>query len=403
MRDYEKRITAAFLKNCSPDAAYNWLHERAKALAEEGANGRRNWDAQSEHRVLEYVLLRRRHPLIDVGLAQHGRTGHVLRVVFGRGNAGVRCAVLANRFLFKSDFLSEGPVVDLGPLLKHGNRRELEALALNPHLPDSFYEDLIKRTAAFANVDDRTYTSMLYRLGDNPRLSASYDDTFLDGYSDYKFHSVLTAAWELTATAPNTKDWAAILSHLLHKAKPPVGFKDVMNVIQRWQIDTPRRDDDSYYFPGYGFNLRSRLADLLEPDDTLLNSPDFALRQSFYRRFSPRTYKDWPDFLQRDGEEFVQEAMQNTELWRIPEERERLHKVAWASPDPRSDMMMPNAFRAREKWYRKEHPEWFHQEEDEYSNDSSAVVRRMEQLLKSIAEQLDSMSSQETPKRRWWQ
>jgi hypothetical protein len=368
-----------------------------------GASFSRKWDLQRENRVVEYVLLRRRHPLIDLGLAQYARSPHVLRIVFGRGNSGDRCAVLSNPFFFDVGWLSEGAVVRLEPVLKRGNRREVEALALNPHLPDSFYEHLIKKTKYFADLDDRTYKLMLYRLGENPRLSSSYDDTYLDGYKDYKFHSVFTAAWELTMTAPTTEEWAGILAHLLHRAQTPIGFKEVAKVIERWRIDPPRKDDDSYYKPGYGFDLRSRLADLLEADDNLLNSQDSALRHSFYRRFSPRKYKNWPDFLQRDGEAFVQEAMQNMDLWRTAEEREKLQKVAWASPDPRSDMMMPNVFRAREKSLRETHPEWFHAEDDEYSNDPNAVARRVEKLLKSIAEKLEALSVEETPKRKWWQ
>ena len=400
MRDYEKRITATFLSSCSPDKAYEWLSANAKALV--GVGGSRLWDRLWDLKVLEYLLLRRKSPLIDLGLAQFGCTPCVLRIVFSRGGAGVRCAVLANPLLFDHELLSEDPVIDLKAIAKRGDRRELEALVLNPHLPDSFYEHLLNRKEHFAELSDRDHKVMLYRLGDNPRLSASYDDTYLDGYKDYKYHSVFTAVWQLAATVPTTQEWAAVLVHLLHKAQPPVGFKEISQVIEKWKIDPLRKDDDSYYNPGYGFDLRSRLADLLEADDNLLNAQDPALRHSFYRRFSPRKYKDWPEFLQKDGEDFVQEAMQNTELWKSTEERERLEEAALDSPDPHSDMMMPSVFRSREKLHREEHPEWFHAEDDEYSTAPNAVARRMEKLLKSITERLDTLSVQEEPKRKWW-
>jgi hypothetical protein len=402
VRDYQKRITATFLKNCSPDKAYDWLSDSAKSIEGTKLGFSRKSELQHEHRVLEYLLMRRRHALIDLGLAQYARTPHVLRTVFARGGSGIHCAVLANPFFFYSGWLSEGAVVNLVTVVQRGNRREVEALALNPHLPDSFYENLIKRTKYFADLDDRTYKFMLYRLGDNLRLSASYDDTYLDGYQDYKFHTVFTAAWELTTTVPTTQEWAGILAQLLHKTQPPVGFKEVAQVIERWRIDPLRKDDDSYYNPGYGFDLRSRLADLLEADDQLLNTPDSALRHSFFRRFSPRKYKNWPDFLEKHGEEFVQEAMQNNALWKSSEEREKLKQVAWASPDPRSDMMMPNVFRAREKSLLEQHPDWFQAEDDEYSNDPNVVARRSEKLLKSIAERLEALSMEEEPKRKWW-
>lgn len=57
-------------------------------------------------------------------------------------------------------------------------------------------------------------------------------------------------------------------------------------------------------------------------------------------------------------------------------------------------MMMPNIYRAREKSLREEHPEWFYEEDDEYSADPSAVARRMEKLLKSISDKLETFTAQ---------
>lgn len=378
MSDYQKRITATFLQHCSPDKAYEWLSTNWRSP--EGASGGR--ELERERKVLEYLLLRRKNPLIDLGLAQFGCTPYVLRTVFARGGAGVRCAVLANPLLFDSSLLRAN---SLRAIVKRSNRRELEALALNAHLPDAFYEHLLKRTEYFAELSERDYKFMLYHLGDNARLATPYDDIYLDGYRDYKYHSVFTAAWQLTATVPTTQEWAEVLVHLLYKAQMPVGFQEVEQVIERWRIDPPKNEDDRYYYPGDGFDLRSRLADLLEADERLLNSPDLALRQSFYRRFSLWKFKNWPEFLEKDGEE-----------------RDRLQQVAWACPDPHSDMMMPNIYRAREQSLREEHPEWFYEEDDEYSTDLSAAVRRMERLVRSISEKLEAVAiEQEQLSKRW--
>jgi len=400
VHDYEKRIAATFLTACSPDKAYEWLSANSKILVD--ASVLRQSQLMSERKVLDYLLLRRKNPLIDLGLAQFGCAPYVLRTVFDRGRAGVRCAVLANPMLFDEKILSEDSVIDLRRVLKRGNRRELEALALNSHLPDSVYEDLINREGQFSDLGDPEYKFMLYQLGDNARLATPYDNTFMDGYRDYRYHSVFSAAWQLAGTVPPTQEWAGVLLQLLHKAQPPVGLLDISRIIDQWKIDPPRKDDDRYYYPGNGFYLRCRLADLLGADDDLLNSADLALRQSFYRRFSPYDYKNWPEFLQKDGEEFVQEAMQNAELWRSSEERKKLHRVAWDSPDPNHDMNMPNLFRAREKLHRQDHPEWFYTEDDEYSTEPTAVARRMEAILKSIAEKLETLAVELEPKRKWW-
>jgi hypothetical protein len=402
--DYQKRITATFLNHCSPDKAYEWLSTNWRSPEGARASLSERWELERERKVLEYLLLSRKNPLIDLGLAQFGCTPYVLRTVFARGGAGVRCAVLANPLLFDSSLLREDSVINLRAIIKRGNRRELEALALNAHLPDAFYEHLINRTEYFAELSELDYKFMLYRLGDNARLSTPYDDTYLDGWDDYKYHGVFTAAWQLSATVPTTQEWAAVLVHLLYNAQLPVGFKDVEHVIERWRIDAPKKEDDRYYNPGYGFDLRSRLADLLEADERLLNSPDLALRRSFYRRFSPWKFKNWPEFLEKDGEEFVQEAVRgNFSLWKTAEERDRLRQVAWDCPDPHSDMMVPNIYRGREKSLRKEHPEWFYDKDDEHSADPSAVARRIEKLLKSIDEKLENLSvGQKRSPKKWW-
>jgi hypothetical protein len=80
---------------------------------------------------------------------------------------------------------------------------------------------------------------------------------------------------------------------------------------------------------------------------------------SFYRRFSPWQYKDWPSYLGRDGEEFVKAVIQNREIWQTEEQRDRLNRVCWDCPDPQHDMEAPNEFRSAEKYYREKFPELF--------------------------------------------
>jgi hypothetical protein len=402
VRDYQKRITATFLNSCSPEAAYEWLKRNWKG--HDGGIETRRYGFEIERKKLESLLLRRKHPLIDLGLAEYACSSYVLKRVFARGGGGVRCAVLASPYLFLPSPIGDAePLVGLMTVVKRGNRRELEALALNPNLPNKFYENLLTRAEYFAVLEDRDYQLMLSWLGDNPRLATENEDTQWDGYADYRYNRVFTVAWQLTATAPTTEVWATVLWRLLHKAKHPVGFENIESIIERWQIDPPRKEGESYY-PGAGFDLRCRLADLLEPSKELLNSSDLALRQSFYRRFRPYEYKGWPDFLQKDGEHFVREAIQNTALWKSSEERQRLKRVTRECPDPNDVMLMPFHFEAAEKRFRQEHPEWFYDEEnDEGSTDPNAVARRLERLLHSISEKLDAAAPKATEVTRpWW-
>lgn len=396
MTSYQTRITATFLKNCSPDATYKWLS--TNLVSQKDFNDFSS-EAGRERTLLERLLLRRRHLLIDLGLAQFGCAPRTLSTVFARGDKGVRCAVLANPLLF--DCLS--PAVSLEEVVSRGALQELEALALNANHPNSIFSSMINRTECFSELDERNYKFLLSRLGDNPRLATPYDDTFLDGMDDYSYHEVFTDAWELTMKVPPTQEWAHTLYDLLSKAEPPVGIKNIEQLIERWCIDPPKKNDDRYYYPGDGFYLRSRLADLLDADERLLNSPDLALRLSFYRRFTSWKFKSWPEYLAKDGEEFVQAAIKNLGLWNSLEEREKLQKLVWDCPDPTDDMMMPNMYRAYEKSLMKEHPDWFYGKNDERGESPSAITEKMEALLLSVSEKLDTLATkQEQPPKRWW-
>jgi hypothetical protein len=396
MSSYQTRITATFLKHCSPHAAYKWLS--TNLVSQKDFNYFFS-EVGRERTLLERLLMRRRHLLIDLGLAQFGCAPRTLTTVFARGDKGVRCAVLANPLLF--DCLS--PAVNLEEVVSRGARQELEAFALNASHPNSIFSSMINRTECFSELDERNYKYLLSRLGDNPRLATPYDDTFLDAMDDYNYHEVFTDAWELTMTVPTTQEWAHTLCNLLSNAEPPVGIKNIEQLIERWSIDPLKKNDDTYYTPGYGFYLRSRLADLLDADERLLNSPDLALRLSFYRRFTSWRFKIWPEYLAKDGEEFVQAAIQNLGLWKSLEGREKLQKLVWDCPDPNHDMTMPNMYRAYEKKFMKEHPHWFYEKDEECSENPNAITERMEALLASVSEKLDTLAAKlDQPPKKWW-
>jgi hypothetical protein len=230
---------------------------------------------------------------------------------------------------------------------------ELCALVTNPNLADEIFKACFEKGGVFEGLSDEAFQTILVAVSDNERLMTPYDDTWMDGYADYSYHSVFEAAWKLTLTAPVAARWANVLYHLLYRCLPPHGF-DANAAIARWRF--PRTKEGE--FRDYGFYLRSRLADLLSADDALLTSKDAALRTSFYRRFDPSSYRRWPDFVS-DLEHFLENALYNKLLWRSRELRGVLSKLCWDHPDPHSRMDMPNAYNSVEERMLKEHPEWF--------------------------------------------
>ncbi|MCY1456782.1 hypothetical protein D9M71_740240 [compost metagenome] len=51
----------------------------------------------------------------------------------------------------------------------------------------------------------------------------------------------------------------------------------------------------------------------------------------------------------------------------------------------------------------KEHPDWFYGKNDERGESPSAITEKMEALLLSVSEKLDTLATkQEQPPKRWW-
>jgi len=384
MDRYQQRIEAAFLAQCSPQAAYDWLFDRRYIGDEEPP-----WLLDAP-KVLEYLLVRRKNPLIDLGIARFGHSTEAIRRVYRRGNLGIRCAALSNVHIGPAGFIRDGWLEekDITELIRSGTKAELESLAKNRFLDDDALEQLIERKEPFAELSDDQYIHMLIWLGRNPRMSADYDERILDGGAEYRHGRVFTLAWDLARHLPATETNAYVLYELLKGTALPVGYDNPEEVLERWRIEDEPQDGSRSLSSSYF--LRTRLADVLKADDKLLNSNDHAVRESFYRRFSPWQFKDWPTFIERDGELAFDGIVENDELWRSTENRELLRDLAWKVPDPHSSMNAPNTYNAVEERKRSQHPEWFAEEDSEYSNALDAIVRRIEKKLNKVADATES-------------
>lgn len=383
MDRHQKRIEAAYLVECSTQAAYDWLYEHRRP-EDEGQNL-----LDDVPGVLEYLLVRRNDPLIDLGIARFGQSTTAIKRVFDRGNLGVRCAALSNPVVGPEGFIGTAwlDIETLQELVKTGSNAELEALATNPFLDESAIENLLEKKEEFAELSESRYLRMLVWLGKNPRMAQSYDRNILDGFAEYSHGRVFTLAWELARTMDATPYNAAVINELLQKTHHPVGFKNPEEVAARWRIEKECKNGDH---PIEGsFFLRNLLADLIEANDDLLNSDDLALRESFYRRFSVREYKDWPKFIEKDGKHAFDAIVENDGLWQSKDTREELRDLAWKVPDPQHSMMAPNWCNWAEERKRKEHPEWFRDEDEEYSDEADAVIRRLDKKIDKLANSMD--------------
>jgi hypothetical protein len=55
----------------------------------------------------------------------------------------------------------------------------------NPNLADPLLVACFERKGLFSLVSDDSYRSLLFVLGDNPRLAKPYDDRWLDGAAQH--------------------------------------------------------------------------------------------------------------------------------------------------------------------------------------------------------------------------
>jgi hypothetical protein len=341
----EEIIEKTFLEVCPPSEAVEWLKR-----TRESATGKPLL-SRNDNKHQEEALYLRSDAFIEFGLARYGVNDQIAQRTYQNESLGIRCTLLASfpsggfdpifsdRFLLHSSVPTES--------------QELCALFSNPTLSDGILEKLFERSTPFDSLTDEQFEPIIIALAKNPRMSTPYDETYLDGYRDYSYNKVFSSAWQLAETLPATRRWASVLYYLLENCVPPRGVNPTA-MIGRWYFPTESADKmDAGYF------LRSRLADLLAADNALLGARDPALRSSFYRRFRPPDFPSWFKFAESDSEHFLDSALHNSNLWRVEEDRETLSQLSWNHPDPHSDLIMANQFRAVEGRMRQQHPEWF--------------------------------------------
>lgn len=373
MDNHEKRIEATYLSNCSPEAAYEWLYER-RIL------DHYSYCASSD-KTLEYILIKRKEPLIDLGIAKYGHSDRGIKAVYKRGDVGVKCAALGNPHIGYVKGCNVNGLICYSlewHVIGSGNDAEHEALIKNPNLSERVIEDLLKRKGLFDSISDEEFIKMIKWLGQNPRMNLGYGNTNqrFDLGAAATHDGVLFLAWNLAETLPTTQQFALGLAQLLEgtKSVSSTTFKDFQLVMNRWMIEEGANDGKPNYYPSY--YLRKRIADLAQPKKSMLESNDFAERESFYQRFYTYEFREWPSFIKKDGENAFNAIVLNDNLWMHEEFRNVLKDIAW-NKVPDIDLNCINRYEAVEKDRRKKHPKWFLEEDDKRGSTTDAIIRRL--------------------------
>jgi hypothetical protein len=161
----------------------------------------------------------------------------------------------------------------------------------------------------------------------------------------------------------------------------------VSKVIDRWKKDT---DDD--FIDSYAL-CRKALANLIKDYSAefkeFKNSDDLALRQSYYRRFSPTKKEEIRELFEKDKEKFLDDVLNNENLFRNITIRAELERCCWDHKEPMGDLLYPNIFNSRAEWF------------DEINNGTSSKIsgdvaespiNRTDEQLNYIGKQINAIS-----------
>ena len=400
---------ATFLSQCCEREACNWLKNRSVEFSSVFGTPR----TPPESHVLEYVLYRRNKPLIDLALAEQGRSRSVLERVFRRGTLSTRVVACANPSLFVGDVVHKSlyrnteEVHLLRHIVHRGSLAELRAVCENPNLTSGFYAALIdswegheeSRCVPDARISSDRFKHILLFLSRNPRVSTPREQSkerhFYDGGADYDYTKFFTKSWELATIAPVDPEWAYVLAQLYEQLHRPYDvFDDVEKVLDRWRPADENLEALSYdLLPSPFLGIREQIAaKLVEPSIESSNIDDPAVRRAFYRTFDPERPEfrefDWTEWLERD--EWCDIWLSsNDKIWRSLLGRSKLRSLLWHKSRKNNDVTDIGFFDEREEEYRKANPEWFDNEEDEeeYEKGESELdrIQNLDHAVRDLA------------------
>ena len=393
------------LSHASQEVVYSWLEDN------QPRQGYPSFRSHSHSEELEESLLSRKEPLVKLGLALYGYEGATGIKLYKESDEFIKKAVLSGTTI-RTPIHSVSWLVSTGilsELLDLKNLDLLGKLLSNPNIDVKILVNLYQKEKIFNKVDDEFWLELLDKSFDNPILSTLYDNSHYKQGSgdlnDYTYSSVFEAGWKLFEVLPVNDDSAYLLSYLGRKLvprySPPM---NVTKVIERWKIHNTDND--------YSYSLcRTALANCIFDFETefknLKDSTDFALRKSYYRRFSPLKKEEVRELFEKDNNIFLESALENKILYRKKDIRHELFECCYDYKYPDHLMDSPHylhTFERHVEQLSKAYPEWFEDLDGEIPVDAiedpmdrankqlSHIVRKMNKISEKLFETRDEES-----------
>lgn len=400
-----------YVAHCSPDLAVAWLASRP--VTRSTVTG--TIDTPRDCHLPEYILLRRRDPFINLGLARHGRSTTVLGKLYESGCPNMQAVLAGNGSLFEGDkvsshnwqlpFTRRRAIED--EIVEHGPLPVLRALMANPDLRSEFYKDLFTRwkptfdpagrtasTSSPPQLPEDRYRALVGFLAENPRMHTAREDSaeryYYDGLSESEYDAAAAGAWQLAAEVPVLFEWAEALALLYRKLHKPYDcLADVEGTIERWHVRA-QRGPDPYR------EVRAALCSkFVDPYPGQLQHEDPACRDAFFRTFDPDARQfadlDWNGFATLEPN-WGYHVFENPKVWASKRGREKFRDALWNATSRYSDLSLVGFFNERLDQEKLKHPEWFAEDED--ASPPLARSEQIETLRSEVRQLISSMQEQ---------
>jgi hypothetical protein len=352
----ETIVTFTYLKNIPANEVYLYLKLNAE---------KEYLDEWEDYFEIENLLSTLNHPLINLGLAQHGYNDDVIRKIYSNGDKALKLAALMNR---KDNFhmpdTSNKSWIDqdlIKKIISSSDENEKYALLTNPLLGASVLTKLFEKKEPFDSISESDWQNLLKHSRYNILLRTPFDENYTDGYWNYCYNQMFFSAWKLADSVPITKEWANTLWKLLVNACPEFDI-NLLKSIERWEAI----HNDSVH-------IRMLLAGALKGNDfeKLKDCDDLNMRKVYYQKFWCWDEKVLEEFFVNDKENFLNYAICNENLYYKKNVRDKLYSLTLKNED--GEFRFYNRF----KHNIKNHPEWLEdievENEDNDSNDSKSL------------------------------
>jgi hypothetical protein len=379
------QVLVGRLKHSGPDFVYQWFEDRAK-----------NSESSEE---IEQALLARRDPLINLALARYGSSSEIVKALFQSGDDDICIAALSNqtgKSWFSSGNLSSilfESERDLSSFLSSQDDTQIYVFLANPAIDHDFLTRLYKRSDFFAQLSDDRWHRLIGAASVNPRLGLQYSGP-IDGWAEYRHNELCKAVWTLADRVPTTANWATTLFLTLERTRQDSSvFENWDYILQRWRINEEIDYSDLGYLAGYGL-VRMALARGAGLSTGCLHD-DIAVRCHAYRS-ADLSLDQMERAFEKEPKFFFNYAVDNPAVWKNPDLRTALSKMAWEFGEQTLDFV--NSFNNTADRMQRKYPDWFSDDQAQEAEIESRkrqddVLTEMNRQILALNAKVDAFTS----------